>query len=210
MYQPLQLISDYARNGAELREKFFSQCAEALNRASFETALAIATGAKLLICGNGGSAADAQHIAAEFINRFLLDRPGLPAIALTTDTSAITAIANDSSYERIFARQIEALGKKGDVLLAISTSGTSANILAALLEAKSRNMITIGLSGANSSRMRSLCDFMLAVPSDCTPLVQEMHLAGEHLFCQICDYYLFENTDAISEAIDKRSQNAFI
>jgi len=133
-------------------------------------------GGKLLICGNGGSAADAQHLAAEFMNRFLLDRRPWPAIALTTDTSVLTSIANDDAYDNVFARQVHALGRPGDVLLALSTSGGSASVLLALAAARGRGLLTVGLTGeAGAERMGMDCDLLLAVPSRVTARIQECH-----------------------------------
>lgn len=191
-------ILNYAREGCELREKFFSTNQEILKDCALRTARALARGNKLLLCGNGGSAADAQHIAGEFVNRFLLDRPALPAIALTTDTSTLTAIANDSHFNQVFARQIEALGSEGDVLLAISTSGNSANVLNAILTARSRKMLVIGLTGCGGGKMKDLCDLLVTTPTKSTPLIQELHLGFEHLFCSLTDYFLFENTAALN------------
>lgn len=200
MSDPLAIIKDHASQGAILRERFFQHEAETIDKAAFAVSLAVASGHKLLICGNGGSAADAQHMAAEFVNRFLIERPGLPAIALSTDTSAITAIGNDRSFELIFARQIEALGAPGDVLLAISTSGSSANVTAAIAAAKEKGMLVVGLTGATGA-MAALCDHLIAVPDRHTPLIQEIHLAVEHLLCRLVDWYLFENPDKITEAL---------
>lgn len=197
MRDPLSLISRYAADGSALREKFFELHMETIRMASFRTALSIAQGGKLMLCGNGGSAADAQHVAGEFVNRFLMDRPGLPAIALTTDSSVLTAIANDDSFDRVFARQLEALARKGDVLLAISTSGNSPNILAALDAAREKELYAIGLSGGSGGKMAGKCDLLIAVPDERTPLIQEMHLAAEHVFCELVDYYLFENVTEI-------------
>ena len=128
----LEIIARHAQDGARLREEFFRAQASDLREAALRAALCLAGGGKILLCGNGGSAADAQHLAAEFVNRFLMDRPALPALALSTDTSALTAIGNDLDFSQIFARQVEALGRKGDLLVGISTSGNSANVLAAL------------------------------------------------------------------------------
>ena len=138
---------------------------------------ALRAGNKLLIIGNGGSAADAQHIAAEIIGRYKQDRPGYAAIALTTDTSALTAIANDYGFEQVFARQVEGLGRRGDVLLALSTSGRSPNILAALRKARELGLVTIGFTGTKGEAMGALCDHLLVAPSDDTPVVQQIHLA---------------------------------
>lgn len=144
-------------------------------------------GGKLLICGNGGSAADAQHIAAEFVNRFRIERAPLPAIALTTDTSIITSISNDYSYYDVFAKQVLALGNERDVLLGITTSGKSPNVLRAFEVAREKKMITVGLSGDFTEEMNRLCDYYIYVPSKNTPRVQEVHLLIEHIICEIID-----------------------
>ena len=144
---------------------------------------ALRAGNKLLIIGNGGSAGDAQHIAAEIVGRYKQERPGYAAIALTTDTSALTAIANDYGFEEIFARQIEGLGARGDVLLALSTSGRSANILAALKKARERGLVTVGFTGSKGAAMGTDCDHLLIAPSDDTAVVQQIHLAVGHGIC---------------------------
>jgi D-sedoheptulose 7-phosphate isomerase len=151
-------------------------------------------GGKLMVCGNGGSAADAQHWAGELVSRFHYDRPGLPAIALTTDTSILTAIGNDYGYERLFARQVEALGRPGDVLFAISTSGRSPNILAALKAAKERQIVTVGFTGASGGTMRELCDICLRIPSDSTPRIQEGHEVLGHAICAMVEAAIFPRT----------------
>ncbi len=144
-------------------------------------------GNKILICGNGGSAADAQHIAAELTGKYKTERRGLPAIALTTDTSALTAIANDYGYDRIFDRQIEALANNGDLIIGISTSGNSKNIINALKIAKELGCKTLGLTGRDGGVMNELCDINLIVPSNNTPRIQEMHILFGHTICQIVD-----------------------
>jgi D-sedoheptulose 7-phosphate isomerase len=144
---------------------------------------ALRSGNKILLIGNGGSAADAQHIAAEIIGRYKQDRPAYAAIALTTDTSALTAIANDYGFEQVFARQIEGLGARGDVLLALSTSGRSPNILAALRSARERGLVTIGFTGSKGEALGALCDHLLVSPSDDTPVVQQIHLSVAHGIC---------------------------
>lgn len=138
---------------------------------------------KLLIIGNGGSAADAQHIAAEIVGRYKKDRPGYAAIALTTDTSALTAITNDYGFEQVFARQVEGLGQRGDVLLALSTSGRSPNIIAALRKARAQGLVTIGFTGTKGEAMGVSCDHLLIAPSDDTPVIQQIHLAVAHGIC---------------------------
>lgn len=149
-------------------------------------------GGKILLAGNGGSAADAQHIAAEFVSRFAFDRPGLPAIALTTDTSILTAISNDYGYEKLFVRQLEALGQKGDIFIGYSTSGQSPNILMAFKEARARGLVCIGLTGNRGGHMRELCDFLLEVPSSDTPKIQEGHLVLGHILCGLVELSLFK------------------
>ena len=144
----------------------------------------LVAGNKLLIIGNGGSAADAQHIAAEIVGRYRLDRPPYAAIALTTDTSALTAIANDYGFEQVFARQLAGLGRRGDALLALSTSGRSPNILAALASARERGLVTIGMTGSKGEALGSLCDHLLVAPSDDTPVIQQIHLAVAHGICE--------------------------
>lgn len=146
-------------------------------------------GNKFLICGNGGSAADAQHMAAEFVNRFKIERKPLPAIALTTDTSIITSIGNDYSFNEIFSKQVMALGKEGDIILGISTSGRSKNVINALKVAKEMNIITIGLSGDYAEEMGKLSDYYIYVPSKNTPRVQEAHLLIEHAICELIDSF---------------------
>ena len=168
----------------------------ALERASRDAALlaiahtiaaviiaALRAGNKLLIIGNGGSAADAQHIAAEIVGRYKQDRPGYAAIALTTDTSALTAIANDCGFEQVFARQVEGLGRRGDVLLALSTSGRSPNIVAALRRARELGLVTIGFTGLKGEALGALCDHLFVSPSDDTPVVQQIHLTIAHGIC---------------------------
>ncbi len=144
---------------------------------------ALRGGRKILIAGNGGSAADAQHIAAEIIGRYKQDRPGWPAIALTTDTSALTAIANDYGFERVFARQVEGLGQAGDLFIGITTSGRSPNILAALEVARKQGLVTIGMTGPSGTSMAALCDHLLIAPGAETALVQQIHLMAAHAIC---------------------------
>jgi D-sedoheptulose 7-phosphate isomerase len=145
---------------------------------------ALRHGHKLLIVGNGGSAADAQHIAAEIVGRYKKDRPAYAAIALTTDTSALTAISNDLGYDKVFARQVEGLGTRGDVLLALSTSGRSPNILAALRMARERGLVTIGFTGRKGGALGTVCDHVLIAPSDDTAVIQQIHLAVGHGICE--------------------------
>tara|TARA_R110000823_G_scaffold210224_17_gene340636 strand:+ start:6753 stop:7361 length:609 start_codon:yes stop_codon:yes gene_type:complete len=150
-------------------------------------------GNKLLIAGNGGSAANAQHIAAEFVGRFNFDRPGLPALALSTDTSILTAVGNDYGFDQLFRRQVEANGAQGDIFLGISTSGNSANVLEALRACKAKGVVSFGLTGASGGRMRELCDYCVCVPSDQTPRIQEAHSVVGHIWCAMVELALFDD-----------------
>jgi D-sedoheptulose 7-phosphate isomerase len=165
------------------------------------TAASMKSGGKLLVCGNGGSAADAQHLVAEFVSRLTVDRPALRAIALTTDTSILTAIGNDYSYDNVFERQVEALGAKGDVLLAISTSGNSKNCVKALKLARTMGLTTVSYTGNNGGKMADLSDINVIIPSDITMNIQECHLALEHIFCMIVERFYF------GEDFDKKTQH---
>ena len=148
-------------------------------------------GNKLLFCGNGGSAADAQHLAAEFSGRYYLNRPPLHAEALHTDTSFMTAVANDFSFEEVYARLIQGIGKKGDILIGMSTSGNSKNVLLALKQAKEQNITTIGFTGEKGENMKAYCDLMLHIPSNDTPRIQECHLMLGHAICELVEKKLF-------------------
>jgi D-sedoheptulose 7-phosphate isomerase len=155
------------------------------------TAQAMRSGKKLLVAGNGGSAADAQHLVAEFVVRLTVNRPALRAIALTTDTSILTAGGNDFGFDTIFSRQVEALGQPGDVFLGISTSGNSKNIINALHQAKKQSITTIGFTGGTGGQMLTLCDHNIVIPSNVTMNIQESHLALEHIFCMIVERCTF-------------------
>lgn len=199
----LALINQHVEEGVRLRAEYFAANAPLVAEAARRVAVALGRGHKVLLAGNGGSATDAQHWAGEFVNRFLIDRPPLPALALTTDTSVLTAIGNDFGYDLIFAKQIEALGNTGDVFIAISTSGNSANIVEAARVARRKNMLTIALTGEGGGKMAALSDILLAVPHPSTPLVQEIHAAIGHLLCALTDHYLFENVMAIKPLLDE-------
>lgn len=153
----------------------------------------ISKNGKILIFGNGGSAADAQHLAAELVNRFKKERTPLPAIALTTDTSILTAIANDYSFSEVFSKQILALGKKGDIALGISTSGKSLNVIEALKVAKELGLYTVGLGGGDGGLMKDLCDYLILVPSRETPRIQEGHLLFLHIFSELLEEVIFQD-----------------
>jgi D-sedoheptulose 7-phosphate isomerase len=152
---------------------------------------ALRSGCKILFAGNGGSAADAQHLAGELVSRFNYDRPGLAAFALTTDTSVLTAIGNDYGYEHLFARQIEAVARTGDVFVAISTSGRSPNILKALEAARAKGLLTVGMTGRGGGRMPEFCDYVLRSPADATPRIQEGHIAMGHTICYLIEQQIF-------------------
>jgi D-sedoheptulose 7-phosphate isomerase len=156
----------------------------------------LSSGGTVFFCGNGGSAADAQHLAAELAGRYFLDRPGLAAVALTTNTSALTAIGNDFGFPSVFSRQLEALGSPGDVLVAITTSGGSSNVSAAVETAHALGMIVIGMTGARGGRFAALCDYALVTPSDVTPRIQEGHIAMGHTLCELAERALFGGASA--------------
>lgn len=190
-------IHDALAESAETKRRVAQECTDDILRAARTVTEAMHAGRKLLICGNGGSAADSQHIAAEFVSVLsqTFPRPALPSIALTTDTSMLTASANDFGFDGIFARQVEALGVAGDVLLGITTSGNSANVLAAVASAKQAGMTTIGLSGRDGGRIRQEADQCICVPSDSTQHIQEAHIAIGHILCDLVERSLFERPD---------------
>ena len=175
----------------EVKRRFFETHANEVERAAAMIGGAFKAHRKLLVFGNGGSAADAQHIAGELVNRFLQKRRGLPAIALTTDGGVLTCIANDSGFENVFARQIEALGTKGDVCLAISTSGTSSNIVRACEQARAQGIKVIGLLGRDGGNVAALCDLTLIVPSNDTQRIQEAHNLTGHVLCELIELEMF-------------------
>lgn len=186
------IIENALKESLSLKEAFVRKNADALIGLAERIARAFLDGRKLMLCGNGGSAADSQHIAAEFVNRFQRQRAPLPALALTTDTSIITSVANDEGYEHVFSKQITAFGEKGDILLAISTSGTSANILSAIQTAKEGGIFTVGLTGGDGGDMLGLVDLALVVASRSTPRIQEVHIMAGHLVCELVEYILIQ------------------
>jgi D-sedoheptulose 7-phosphate isomerase len=180
----------------EVKRRFFAEHAPDVARAAEIVADCFRAGGKLLVCGNGGSAADAQHIAGEFVNQFLLkNRRALPALALTTDGGVLTCVANDSGFERVFARQVEAFGARNDVLLAITTSGASPNIAAAAEVARERGVKVVGLLGRDGGRVRRLCDLALVVVSEDTQRIQETHNLIGHVLCDLVERMLFDESD---------------
>jgi D-sedoheptulose 7-phosphate isomerase len=188
----VSLITDRLRQSAEVTEAMGARAPD-IARAAVVIAESFRRGGKLLLCGNGGSAADCQHVAAEFVNRLSKDRErrALPALALTTDTSCLTAYANDYGFDGVYARQVEAFGTAGDVLLAISTSGSSPNVLAAAETARARGIAVVALVG-NTGPLTGAADVAIGVPSSDTQLIQQVHLAVEHLICELVERALFE------------------
>ncbi len=188
------LIVRRARESAALQESFCREAAPLLVRAAREMASCIRGGGKVLAAGNGGSAADAQHFAGEFVNRFLRERPPMAGIALSTDGAVITCIGNDYGFDRVFEKQVRALGRRGDLLLAISTSGSSRDLVTALSAARETGMRTIGLLGREGGPMAPLCDLALVVPSQSTPRIQETHHLVLHLLCELVEEDLFPDS----------------
>ena len=182
-----QTIKDEFQSHLEIINLTIETMQEKLELASLLAVETLRNGNKILLCGNGGSAADAQHIAAELTGRYKTERRGLPGIALTTDTSALTAIGNDYGYDRVFDRQVESLASKGDLIIGISTSGNSKNVINALKVGRELGCKTLGLSGRDGGEMNNVCDINLVVPSDNTPRIQEMHILFGHTICQIID-----------------------
>jgi len=181
------------QESVSLKVRFIRQNAEALGQAVKIIVEAFKAGNKVLLFGNGGSAADAQHIAAEFVNRFIIERPPLPAIALTTDTSILTSISNDYGYADCFAKQVKALGRGGDVAIGISTSGAAVNVIKAIKVAKKMGLKTIGLAGMDGGELAKLADLALVVDSQSVPRIQEVHITIGHVLCDMVDRLLFQH-----------------
>jgi len=187
---PQHLIDGFD-TAAEVLRTFGRQCSGPVVALAECTAAAIRAGGKVLVFGNGGSAADAQHLAAEFVNRFRIDRPPLPALALTTDSSALTAIGNDFGFDQVFDKPLRALARAGDVVIGITTSGTSPNVVRALESARELGCVCVGLTGADGGPLEFLCRYLFRVPSRVTPRVQECHIAWVHAYCDAVDRVLF-------------------
>jgi D-sedoheptulose 7-phosphate isomerase len=188
----LRKIETHLLQSAAVKQQTAAKCAESIAKGAEMITQTFRSSGKVLLCGNGGSAADCQHMAAEFVSRLSkdLDRPALPAIALTTDTSFLTAFGNDYGFEGVFERQIEALGNAGDLLIAISTSGNSVNVIRAVEAARKRHMRTVALTG-NAGQLASIADTVIPVPSRDTQYIQETHLAVEHILCELVEHMLF-------------------
>jgi len=186
------IIISQAEESRKIQEEFVKLQANTIFELAKVTVKAFKDGKKILIFGNGGSAADSQHLAAELVNRFKKERAPLPAIALTTDTSILTAVSNDYSFSEVFEKQILALGQAGDIALGISTSGNSENVVLALKKAKEKGLITAGLTGGRQGKMDEYCDYLIKVPSKDTPRIQECHLLFLHLFAYLVEELMFE------------------
>lgn len=199
----LEIIECHAHDGARLREEFFLSQGANLRHMALRAAACLAAGGKILLCGNGAGAALAQHLAAEFVNRFAMDRPALPALALSADATSLTAIGGDLDFSQIFSRQVEALGRPGDMLLVITASGYTANIIAALEAARRGALLAVSLCSPESGLARN-CDIAIEAPQAEPVLVHELHLAAGHMFCRLTDYYLFENAVALTPYLQSR------
>ncbi|MGC8875062.1 MAG: D-sedoheptulose-7-phosphate isomerase [Chloroflexia bacterium] len=185
------LVEASFRESMALKARVLEQQSETIAAMAHALLKGLKRGGKVLLCGNGGSAADAQHLAAELVNRFRRERPALPAVALTTDTSVLTATANDRAFEEVFARQVEALGRPGDLLLLLSTSGRSPNLHRAAQAARERGLTVLALLGGDGGGLPGRCDLALVVPSDNTPRVQEVHILVGHILCDVVETALF-------------------
>ena len=183
------------RESGRIKEVFVNENLNRIVAVVGAMTTALKSGNKILLFGNGGSAADAQHLAAEFVNRFVIERPPLPAIALTTDTSIITSIGNDYDFAEIFSKQIRAIGRKGDIAWGMSTSGTSANVVKGLEAARKIGMVTIGLTGRDGGDVAKIVDHALNVTSTSTPRIQEVHITVGHVICEMVDFKLFQRPD---------------
>jgi len=186
-----RLIEHFVAESVRVKSEFFDSNATLIAETAERMARALKEGRKVLLFGNGGSAADAQHIAAEFVGRFIPDRIPLPAISLATDTSALTALGNDYGYNAVFSRQVQALGNAGDIAIGISTSGNSPNVLEAFDSARAKSLLTIGFTGQDGGKMNGRTDILFRVPSRMTPRIQETHITLGHVLCELIDRELF-------------------
>ena len=186
-------VKNYIQSSIDTKSKILNddKILSEINNISNAIVRAYQNDKKVLTAGNGGSAGDAQHIACELVSKFMFDRPGLSAFSLNTNTLVLTSISNDSDYDKVFSRQIQANGKEGDIFIGISTSGNSENIIEALAEAKSKKIITVGLTGAKICKMDDYCDYIIHVPSDSTPTIQEAHIMIGHIICALVEGTVF-------------------
>jgi D-sedoheptulose 7-phosphate isomerase len=188
----LAWIEEEVSESLRIKQAMLQECAEALAAICVALAERLGQGGKLLLFGNGGSAADAQHIAAEFVGRYTCERPAIPAMALTVNTSTLTAVANDYGYSEVFARQVSAFGTKKDAVIGISTSGNSPSVLGGIAAARERGILTIGFTGGTGGQLRGAVDLCLAVPSTATPRIQECHILAGHIVSGYCEHVLVE------------------
>ena len=188
-----EIIQNQLLESISVKQKFLKNHTDAINSAAQKLINAVTGDHKILLCGNGGSAADAQHLAAELVAKLKYRRRAIPALALTTDTSLLTAIANDDDFSDIFARQVEAFGKPGDILIGISTSGNSPNVIKAVVKAKQQDLTTIILSGKNGGQLKELADLSIIVPSENTQRIQECHIAVGHILCDIIEQTVYHS-----------------
>lgn len=194
MFDKITFVEESLKESAETKLKIFEHCKDDILISADEIVKTFKSGGKLMLCGNGGSAADCQHLAAEFVIRLShdIERPALPAIALTTDSSALTAGGNDIGFENIFARNVEGLGKEGDLLIAISTSGNSRNVIKAIEKAKSKNIKTLAMLGGNGGKIKAIADIKIIIPSFNVQRIQEGHITVGHILCEIAERVLYE------------------
>ena len=187
----LERLQEAVAESVSLKQRFAAEAGEVVVAAARRLAEVLKNGGKVLLFGNGGSAADAQHLAAEFVNRFQVERPPLAALALTTDTSILTAVANDCDFRQVFAKQVQALGRSGDLAWGISTSGNSPNVVAGLKKARELGLATLALSGGDGGPVAAAADLALVVPSRHTPRIQEVHITIGHVLCDLVDFILY-------------------
>lgn len=198
----IERITTAFEESARLLRRFSEKNAGQIETIARTVIYVLKRGNKILLFGNGGSAADAQHLAGEFVNRFLFDRPALGAISLATDTSVLTCISNDSDYNKVFSRQIEALGQQGDLAWGISTSGNSPNVLEAINTARARELLTVGFTGGDGGKLAKMVDLALVVPSRSTPRIQEVHITAGHIICELVESLIFyQQSNSIDETL---------
>lgn len=188
----MEEIKRMIEESIQAKEKMLEMHSQTIRQIAEQMCKVLENGGKILWCGNGGSAADAQHLSCELVSKFYVDRDALPSIALTTNTSILTAIANDYNFEVVFRRQVEALGRKGDLIVGISTSGNSKNVIEALKKAREIGMFTVGFTGSTGGAMKEFCDILLNVPSTDTPRIQEAHITAGHIICYLVEKHFAE------------------